>query len=124
MRVIPFMEHCGIHHADSPPGVIRLTATTTPALTNTRGHAHGGLLMTMLDIALGCAARDAVAEAVSFMTVDLHVVFLAAGEGDLVAEGRVLRAGRSLVFCEGEVRDSAAVMLARASGVFKPLFPR
>lgn len=124
MQPIPFMEHCGIRFIESSPGIIRLEASTSPAVSNTRGKAHGGLLMTMLDIALGCAARDAVEGAISFLTVDLHVAFLAAGEGELVAEGRVLRAGRNLAFCEGEVRDSDGVMLARANGVFKPLFPR
>ncbi len=124
MRTIPFMAHCGITFLESASGVIRVTAQTAPVVTNTRGKAHGGLLMTMLDIALGCAARDAVAGAESFITVDLHVAFLAAGEGTLVAEGRVLRAGGSLVFCEGEVRDDEGVMLARASGVFKLTFPR
>ena len=45
--------------------------------------------------------------------------FLQAGVGRLVAEGRVLRNGRSLIFCEGEVRDVNGELVAKALGTFK-----
>lgn len=80
-------------------------------------------MMTMLDLALGHAAQAAVPGAISFATIDMQTAFLQPGSGRITAEGRVLRAGRTLVFSEGDVTDAKGTMLARASGVFKPIFP-
>ena len=37
----------------------------------------------------------------------------------LTAEGRVLRGGKTLVFCEGEVRDAAGHLVAKGVGTFR-----
>lgn len=124
MIEIPFMKHCRIERADAPAGMARFLVDVAPQLTNTRGYAHGGLLMTMLDLALGHAALAAVADATSFATIDMQTAFLQPGAGRIIAEGRVLRAGRSIVFCEGDVCGAHGMMLARGSGVFKPIFPK
>jgi len=124
MIPIPFMSHCRIEELEAPEATARLAVDAVDPLTNRRGEAHGGLLMTMLDIALGKACQKVSEGATSFVTIDLNVAFLAPGAGRIVAEGRVLRAGRSIVFCEGEARDCAGVLLARASGVFRPFVPR
>jgi uncharacterized protein (TIGR00369 family) len=71
----------------------------------------------MLDVAMGSAAR--LASGSSVITVDMQSAFLAPGRGDLSAEGRVVRPGRSLIFCEGEVRDAEGALIAKASGLFK-----
>ncbi len=124
MTPIPFMSHCRIEELEAPEATARLAVDAVDPLTNRRGEAHGGLLMTMLDIALGKACQKVSEGATSFVTIDLNVAFLAPGAGRIVAEGRVLRAGRSIVFCEGEARDGTGVLLARASGVFRPFVPR
>ncbi len=121
---VPFLEFCGIRHESAPAGRARLSVEVRPDISNTRGHSHGGLLMTMLDVAMGRAARDSVPSAYSFITIDLHTSFIKPGEGRLVAEGRRSGGGRSIVFCEGEVRDEAGELVAKASGVFKPVMPR
>jgi uncharacterized protein (TIGR00369 family) len=120
---VPFMSHCRIEGEDAPPGTARVRVTVADPLTNTRGQAHGGLLMTMLDLALGRAAQSAVPGAISFATIDMHVSFIAPGSGILVGEGRVVRAGRSLVFTEGDVRDETGALVARASAIFRPILP-
>jgi uncharacterized protein (TIGR00369 family) len=121
---IPFMKHCRIERVEAPEGAARFLVEAMSPLTNTRGYAHGGLLMTMLDLALGHAAQAAVAGATSFATIDMQTAFLRPGAGRITAEGRVLRAGREIVFCEGEVRDAEGAMLARGSGVFKAIIPK
>jgi uncharacterized protein (TIGR00369 family) len=124
MTDIPFMKHCRIERAEAPAGRARFIVEAASPLTNTRGHAHGGLLMTMLDLALGHAALAAVEGATSFATIGLQTSFLQPGAGRITAEGRVLRAGRSIVFCEGDVRDADGSLLAHATGTFKPIFPK
>ncbi|MDB5644201.1 MAG: thioesterase [Hyphomicrobiales bacterium] len=121
---VPFLEFCGVKNESAPEGFSRLSVIVRPEIGNTRGHAHGGLLVTMLDVALGRAARDSVPGAYSFITIDLHTSFIKPGEGRLVAEGRRTGGGRSIVFCEGEIRNATGDLVARASGVFKPVAPR
>lgn len=119
---IPFARHCKIEPHSSEPGICRLTATIDADLENNLGMAHGGLLLTMLDISLAIAARTLAQGPV--MTVDMQAAFLAPAQGKLISEGRVVRHGRSITFSEGEVRDEKGVIVAKATGVFKAVRPR
>ncbi len=115
---IPFASHCGIEPIEFAEGRTRLRAPARPEHVNNLGIVHGGLICTLLDIAMGTAARSAVGQPV--MTLDMQVSFLSPGRGVLVGEGRVVKAGRSVVFCEAEVRNEAGEIVAKASGLFKP----
>jgi uncharacterized protein (TIGR00369 family) len=66
---------------------------------NTGGSVHGGLLMTMADLALCAACRDGL-EGERAITVSLNAEFLAAGlEGDFIeAKAELTRRGSSLGF--------------------------
>ena len=114
---IPFATYCGVKPVDSGPGHCRLAVTMRDEHMNHLGIVHGGVILTMLDVAMGSAARLAYGSSV--ITVDMQSAFLAPGRGDLSAEGRVVRPGRSLIFCEGEVRDAEGALIAKASGLFK-----
>lgn len=114
---IPFATHCGIKAVVSEPGFCRLSLAMREEHQNHLGIMHGGVALTMLDVAMGSAAR--LWANASVMTVDMQSAFLSPGRGDLIAEGRVLRPGRSLIFCEGEVRDAAGTVVVKASGLFK-----
>jgi uncharacterized protein (TIGR00369 family) len=91
----------------------------SPAATNSWGVAHGGVLTALLDTAMGGAALTAAGEARGVVTTSLSVAFARAGTSALVAEGRVVGNGRSLAFCEGEVRDRDGAVVAKAVGAFK-----
>jgi uncharacterized protein (TIGR00369 family) len=119
---IPFAAHCGIEPIDFTEGRTRLRMRVAPEHGNNLGIAHGGLICTLLDIAMGTAARCTVGRPV--MTLDMQASFLSPGRGELTAEGRVLRAGRSIVFCEAEVRTADGDLVAKASGLFKPVAPK
>ncbi len=114
---IPFAGHCAITALEGTPDKTRLNLTLGDVHRNHLGTAHGGVILTLLDIALGSVARLATGHSV--MTINLQTSFLAPGSGELTAEGRVLQQGRSLVFCEGDVRDAQGILVAKASGLFK-----
>ena len=116
---IPFASHCGIETLDSPRDKTLLRLVLAPQHLNNIGMAHGGLTCTLLDIAMGSAARRHVDLPV--VTLDMQISFIAPGRGVLLAEGRVLRAGRSVVFSEGEVRTQSGELVAKGSGLFKPV---
>lgn len=117
---IPFADHVGLELEHCKDGAARLSVALEPSLLNSWQVAHGGVVMTLLDVALSMAGRSTDPQAAGAATVDLNVSFIAPGSGRrLIAEGRVLRAGRSLAFCEGEAHDENGVLVAKAMGTFK-----
>jgi uncharacterized protein (TIGR00369 family) len=119
---IPFAAFCGIEPLESGEGGTRLRLALRQEDGNNLGIAHGGVTCTLLDIAMGSAARYAAGLPV--MTLDLQTSFIAPGRGVLIAEGRVVRAGRSVVFCEGAIRTEGGELVAKGSGLFKPVKAR
>jgi uncharacterized protein (TIGR00369 family) len=76
---------------------------------------HGGLVATLLDTAMGNACWSTLDDGETFLTADLHVEFLrSARPGTLVAEGKVVHRTKRVVFCAGELYDSAGDHLASA----------
>ena len=120
---IPFASVCGIEPVEAAHGRTKLRVQVRPERANNLGIAHGGLLCTMLDIAMGSAARVTTGCA-AVMTLNMHSSFLAPGRGELTAEGTVRHAGGSIIFCEAEIRSEDGTLVATASGVFKPVRTR
>lgn len=107
----PFTELIGpvyMRAADSAPV---LGVRVTGEHSNRRGRAHGGLLMTLADIAVSRAAAAHVPPGATFATADLHISFL-----ESVAEGQWLEAvpsldrlGRALIHASCELRAEGQV---------------
>ncbi|MCJ2063622.1 PaaI family thioesterase [Methylobacterium sp. J-088] len=116
---IPFVKFCGIEALDVCEGRTRLRLVLRPEHANNLGIAHGGVLCTLLDVALGTAARLSVGRPV--VTLDMQTRFLNPGRGVLLAEGRVTRSGRDVIFCEAEIRDAEGLAVASATGLLKPV---
>ena len=119
---IPFVRFCGIEALDVVEGRTRLRLALRPEHANNLGIAHGGVICTLLDVALGTAARLRAGRPV--VTLDMQARFVAPGRDVLLAEGRVTRAGRSVIFCEAEIRDPAGDLVASATGLLKPVGER
>lgn len=70
------------------------------------GVVHGGAIATLIDTVVVPAIGGAwdYSQMPPMLTVDMQVRYLgAARESDLVAEGWVVKRGRSIVFCQAEV---------------------
>ncbi len=114
---IPFVSYCNIEPIEITGGETHLRVELKPEHGNQFGIAHGGLVCTLLDVAMGTAARHN--SGVSVITLDMQVSFLSPGRGKLHAIGRVARAGRSIIFTEADARTEDGELVAKASGVFK-----
>lgn len=115
---IPFVHFCGIEPISSEPGRTKLRVKLEEHHMNQLGIAHGGITMTLLDVALGTAARSGNDKS-AVMTLDMQTQFIAPGRGWLLAEGRIVKSGRSLVFVEADVHDETGTLVAKASAIFK-----
>jgi uncharacterized protein (TIGR00369 family) len=68
------------------------------------GFVHGGVVGMIADSAAGYAAMTMVPAAASVLTVEYKMNLMAPADGDrLVARGKVIRAGRTLIVTQGEV---------------------
>ena len=113
----PFSERIGPLYVNSrdPGPVIGVRIEAHHA--NRAGRAHGGLLMTLADIALTRAAREHVPPGATLATADLHIAFLdALGPGEWVeALPSVDRIGRALIHASCLLRAGER-HVARAMG--------
>lgn len=118
---IPFLGLLGLQQEPSEPGWSRLLLPELrPEFCNLLPAAHGGIVMTLLDVAMARAATSQPGAAAStVVTVEMSSRFVRPGRGPLSAEGRVLHAGGSLCSCEAVVRDVAGRLVASAQGTFK-----
>lgn len=118
--VDPLMDHLSIFGAptfldDGAAIELRLE----PFHMNGGGSAHGGLFMVLLDVVMACSTLDGE---LSCVTVELKSNFMRPGgvAGDLIkARGFLRSRGKSLAFCDGEIRSESGELLATASGTFK-----
>jgi uncharacterized protein (TIGR00369 family) len=73
---------------------------------NPIGSVHGGVAATILDSCMGCAVHTTLDGGVGYTTTDLQVRYLRsmrAGDGRVLAEGRVVHAGRRTATAEGRL---------------------
>ncbi|HNQ57657.1 MAG: PaaI family thioesterase [Rhodocyclaceae bacterium] len=116
---IPFIELLQAQDGPLEKGRATAAVEVRRELHNSWGYAHGGVVMTLLDVTMGQAARSSLPQGTGVVTIDLNVSFVSAGRGRLTVEARVLRSGGSIVFCEGEVRDAAGELVAKGMASFK-----
>ncbi len=120
---LPFAELLGIELLRFENGEAELALPMRDDLTNSWDVAHGGAVMTLLDIAMAHAARSAgeggARDDVGCVTIEMKTSFLRAGTGRLLAKARVLRRTPSFAFCEASMFDGAGELAAHATGTFK-----
>ena len=112
-----FWRHLGVEVVDAGEGSVRLRIRIRDEIRNAAGAPlHGGVYSALVDMAVGGAlstVHDAAAGGVGQTTLDLNVSFLgAATDGDVFAEGRILRRGRTIAFGEARITDGTGRLLA------------
>ncbi|MEA3194009.1 MAG: hypothetical protein QOD26_2342 [Betaproteobacteria bacterium] len=114
-KKIPFVSHLKILTESLGEGTARLSMPIEPHLTNSLGTAHGGVIMSLLDVALCTAARTLHPESIGVITIDLSTSFIGGATGaKLFADARVLRDGRSMSFVEAEAKNEDGSLVAKA----------
>jgi uncharacterized protein (TIGR00369 family) len=86
------------------PGYCAITLVPRPEVAQQHGYVHAGVVATIVDSAGGYAGYTLFPEDASVLSVEFKLNLLAPATGDLlVAEGFVVKAGRSLTITRGEV---------------------
>ena len=120
-----FYRWSGIRVADADPGAIRLELDLDDHHRNIQGFAHGGVLATLADAAMGLSVRSALEPGRRHVTVEMGMHYLRpVTTGTITASGRAIRVGTEIAYAEAVVTDAAGRDLARASGTYSVTKPR
>lgn len=120
MRV-PFVDALGLELHRFGDGQSELRIDLKPAHLNTWEVAHGGVVMTMLDVAMALAARASHPGGTGVATIEMKTSFMRPAEGQLRALGKLLHKTATLAFCEASVYDDRGALCASSTGTFKYL---
>ena len=112
-----YWRYLGVTVVDAKPGWIRLRVPVRDEIKNATGApVHGGVYSALVDMAVGGALgtlNEASEGGVGQTTLDLNVSYLSGvREGEIFAEGRILRSGRTIAFGEVTISDGAGQTLA------------
>ena len=114
-KKIPFVAHLRILTETLGKGTARLSMPVEPHLVNSLGTVHGGVIMSLLDVALCTAARTLHPDSIGVITIDLSTSFIGGASGKrLLAEARVLKDGRTMSFVEAEAKNEDGSLVAKA----------
>jgi uncharacterized protein (TIGR00369 family) len=122
---IPFVAALGFELLRFENGEAEIAMTPREEHMNSWSVVHGGVTMTLLDVAMAHAARSPVdgapPDARGVVTVEMKTTFTRPGIGRLIARAQVLHRSSSLAFCEGSLRGADDELVAHATGTFKYL---
>ncbi|RJG00902.1 PaaI family thioesterase [Noviherbaspirillum sedimenti] len=120
---IPFLDDLGVEFLGMGNGEAQIALTLQPRHMNSWQVAHGGLTMTLLDVAMAMAGRSDNPDIQASITVEMKTSFMQAGGTPghrIVAKGKTLHRSTTMCFCEGEVWNGDK-LVAKAMGTFKYL---
>ena len=124
---IPFVEAMGFELLRMQNGDAEVALNLRTDQHNSLNMAHGGVTMSLLDVAMAHAARSAdtpfsgSTPGRGVVTIEMKTSFMRPGTGRLTARARVLTRTLTLAFCEASLFDEAGALVAHATGSFKYL---
>jgi uncharacterized protein (TIGR00369 family) len=103
----PFIKFVGIQVPQLGKGYARFLLPFKPELANSIGLLQGGVLAALGDETVAFALYSLVKEGEMINTVEMKINFLSAvKEGEIIAEGRISKRGRTISLGEFEVRQA------------------
>lgn len=116
---VEFTHQLGIETARNTEGECVMELLLEGRHMSRAERAHGGVLFTMLDTAMGRAVISRLPEGQGCATLEAKINFLRPIQhGRIRATGRLLDMTRRTAYAEGTLTDADGRVLARASGTF------
>ena len=116
----PFMATLGARLELVAPGKVTIRLPYRTDLTQQHGFLHAGAVTAVVDSACGYAALTLMEPGAAVLSVEFKVNLLAPAAGmEFLAIGTVVRAGRTITVCSGELRavdDGRETVVAMLQG--------
>lgn len=108
-----FMTTIGAKLALVTEGQVVITCQKRPELTQQNGFVHAGVLTSLMDVACGYAALTVMPADADVLSVEFKTNLLRpAVASELKAIGTVVKAGKTLVFCEAKLIGNDDTLIA------------
>lgn len=120
---IPFLNELGVEFLGMADGRAQIALTLEPRHMNSWQVTHGGVVMTLLDVAMSLAGRSLDPQSRAGVTVEMKTSFLQPGGSPgarIVASGHAFHRSTTMCFCEAELHEGSR-LVAKAMGTFKYL---
>jgi acyl-CoA thioesterase len=119
-RISPFLDSLGVTLISRETGQAVLQLRVDELHLRTRGIAHGGVIASLLDTAMGIAVATKLPESCLTVTAQLNVNFIRpAWKGEnLQILGTVRHSGQTTAVAQGEIQTESGVLVATSSGTF------
>ena len=114
----PIAQLMGFHLVQVDVGHAVFECTPGEQHYNPIGVVHGGLAMTLLDSAMGCAVQTKLPPGTGYTTLEAKTSLVRAitsTTGKLHAIGRVVHAGNRVATAEGRIEDATGKLYAHAT---------
>ena len=118
---VPFTRLLGARREFSEGGRARLVVDPRPDLGNVIGAMHGGVMLTLMDVAMASAAVSLFDFTRTAVTLNMNSSFLEPGRGTLAADAEVVQHDDSVAWCRAAVTDAEGRVVAQAQGSFRYL---
>jgi len=121
----PFFDLLGLQPEEATTDLGRMRLPFKADLQQARGLVHGGAIASLVDSAGVLAIKATMPEAIGGSTVSMTVNYLAPAQNiDLVAEARIIRRGRSLVFLDVDVFAPSGERIAKGQLTYKVVYKK
>ncbi|MDD2052863.1 PaaI family thioesterase [Pseudomonas putida] len=113
-----FSELIGCRLQRLDEGVAEVALALQPQLRNRGGKLHGGVIFSLVDIAMGLACSSAHGFDQQSVTVECKINYLrAVADGEVLCIAKVIHAGRRTLVVEADVMQGDK-LVAKAQGTF------
>lgn len=123
IEMTPFMKHLGMEFVDGGEGFARIKLRYQDENSTVGKALHGGAIASLIDTT-GAMAAWTTAEIATpkyfGSTVGVTVNYLSGAIGeDIVAEGRVLKRGKEIIYTDVRVTNGEGKLLAQGNVVYR-----
>ncbi len=116
---VPFLKLLGVRCLRAELGEGEVVLALKPEHNNSWEVAHGGVLLTLMDVGMAVAARAADEAGRGVVTIELKANFMQAAEGVVRVAARTVHATPTLVFVEAKLYDQRDRVCCMGSATFK-----
>ena len=104
-------------------GELKVSCPYSNKMTQQNGYFHAAIITSIVDVACGYAANTVMPLEADVLTVEYKVNFLRSTKAaQIIATGMVIKSGKRLVVCEGQVIDSDNRIIAKMIATLIPIF--
>ena len=118
----PIAKLIGMELLKAEGGEAEFTMIASDKHHNPMGTLHGGVMVDIMDAAMGMAFASSLNKGELFTTINLQINYMKQViEGRLTATASIIKRGRSVGFLESELRDEQGDLVATAQSTCKVL---